>query len=95
MNIYVGNLSHEVKEEDLRTTFEPYGEVSSVKLIKDMFSGISKGFAFIEMPGKEHAKNAMDELNGKDLKGRPMRVNEARPRRDNRRQGNRGGGRRY
>ena len=95
MNIYVGNLSHEVKEADLKTAFEAFGEVSSVKLIKDMFSGISKGFGFVEMLGTEHAKNAMKELNGKDLNGRPMRVNEARPPRNNRRQGKRDGGRRY
>jgi RNA recognition motif-containing protein len=92
MNIYVGNLSHEVTEEDLKTSFEAYGEVAKVKIIKDMFSGFSKGFAFVEMPGKEHSQKAMASLNGKDMKGKLIRVNEARPRRDSHR---RGGNRRY
>lgn len=92
MNIYVGNLSQDVTEEDLKTAFQAYGEVASVKIIKDMFSGFSKGFAFVEMPGKEHSQTAMTELDGKDMKGKPMRVNEARPRRDPRRRGGGGGG---
>lgn len=85
MNIYVGNLATDVTEDDLKKAFEAFGEVSSVKIIKDMFSGFSKGFGFIEMPGKQQAQKAMDELNGHDLKGKPMRVNEARPPRDQRR----------
>jgi RNA recognition motif-containing protein len=94
MNIYVGNLAQEVTEEDLKTAFGAYGEVYSVKIIKDMFSGFSKGFAFVEMPAKEHSKTAMAELDGKDMKGKPLRVNEARPQKDNRRRGGGGRGRR-
>ncbi len=80
MNMYVGNLADEVTEDDLKEAFLAFGEVKSVKLIKDMFSGQSKGFAFVEMPGKNHSQTAMTELNGKDLKGKPLRINEARPR---------------
>ena len=90
MNIYVGNLAQEVTEEDLKTAFEAFGEVYSVKIIKDMFSGMSKGFAFVEMPAKVHSQNAMTELDGKDMKGKPLRVNEAKPQKDNRRRGGRG-----
>ncbi|MFC2083707.1 RNA recognition motif domain-containing protein [Bacteroidota bacterium] len=85
MNIYVGNLASEVTEDDLKTAFKAFGDVRSVKIIKDMFSGVSKGFGFVEMPGKVHAQTAMTELNGKDLKGKLMVVNEARPSRDQRR----------
>ena len=93
MNIYVGNLAGEVTEDDLKEAFLAFGEVKSVKLIKDMFSGESKGFAFVEMPGKNHSQTAITELNGKDLKGKPLRVNEARPRPE--RRGGRGGRRGY
>ncbi len=93
MNIYVGNLASEVTEDDLKEAFLAFGEVKSVKLIKDMFSGQSKGFAFVEMPGKNHSQTAMTELNGKDLKGKSLRVNEARPRPE--RRGGRGGRRGY
>ena len=93
MNIYVGNLSQEATEDDIKEAFLAFGEVSSVKLIKDMFSGFSKGFAFVEMPSKKQGQQAMDELNGKDLKGKPLRVNEARPQNQRGRGGNRGGGR--
>ena len=92
MNIYVGNLSREVTEEDLKLAFEPFGQVKSVTLIKDMFSGESKGFGFVEMPGKAEAQSAINGLNGKDLKGRPLNVNEARPRPEGRRGGGGGGG---
>lgn len=80
MNIYVGNLAHSVTESDLRTMFEKHGEVSSVHLITDRSSGQSKGFAFAEMPQKAQAEAAMAALNGTDLSGRAMTVNEARPR---------------
>lgn len=80
MNIFVGNLAAEVTEEDLKELFSSYGNISSVKVIKDMFSGTSKGFGFVEMPGQEQAKKAISELNTQDLKGKKITVNEARPR---------------
>ena len=91
MNIFVGNLSKEVSDDDLQTLFSEYGTVRSVKVIKDMFSGESKGFGFVEMPGQAEAQKAISELNTKDLKGKKITVNEARPRSDGRRGG--GGGR--
>ena len=83
MNIYVGNLSFKVEEPELSKLFEEYGEVSSVKIITDKYSGRSKGFAFVVMDNDEEAKNAINELNGKEVDGREVVVNEARPRRDN------------
>ena len=80
MNIYVGNLPYSVNEDDLRTAFEAFGAVSSAAVIMDKFSGQSKGFGFVEMPDKGEAENAINALNGSDLKGRSLRVNEARPR---------------
>jgi RNA recognition motif-containing protein len=80
MNIYVGNLSYEVNDNDLRQAFEAFGEVRSASVIKDKFSGESRGFGFVEMPNKAEADAAIRSLNGKDLKGRSMNVNEARPR---------------
>jgi RNA recognition motif-containing protein len=90
MNIYVGNLAHAVSEDELRQTFEVFGEVTEVRLIIDKLSGKSKGFGFIEMPSKEEAEKAIDEMNGKDLKERPLSVNEAKPKTD-RNSGGRGG----
>ena len=92
MNIYVGNLAYEVGEEDLRLAFEAFGQVTSASLIKDRDSGQSKGFGFVEMPSKDEAQAAIDGMNGKDLKGRSVNVNEARPRTENRNRGGRGGG---
>ncbi|MCK4396714.1 RNA-binding protein [candidate division WOR-3 bacterium] len=92
MNIYVGNLSHDVTEDDLRQTFEVFGQIASVNIIKDKFSGESRGFGFVEMPAKAEAQSAIDGLNGKDLKGRTLNVNEARPRSEKRRGGGRSGG---
>jgi RNA recognition motif-containing protein len=95
MNIYVGDLSFEVTEEDLRQAFSAFGQVESAKIIKDTYDGKSKGFGFVEMSGRAEAHSAIDGLNGKELKGRTVKVNEARPRSDGRRnRGNRGGGRR-
>ena len=95
MNIYVGNLSYEVTEEDLKEAFEVFGEVETAKVIKDNYSGRSKGFGFVEMPDKAEAESAIEGLNGKELKGRTLNVNEARPRSEGRRGGGRqGGGRR-
>ena len=94
MKIYAGNLSYEVTEEDLRQAFEPFGQVESAAIIKDKYSGQSKGFGFIEMPSKAEAQSAIDGLNGKELKGRTLNVNEARPRTEGRRgRGGGGGGR--
>ncbi|KAF0117911.1 MAG: RRM domain RNA-binding protein [bacterium] len=91
MNIFVGNLSREVKDEDLRSLFETFGEVASVNVVKDKFSGESRGFGFVEMPAKASAQSAITGLNGKELKGRTINVNEARPRSDNRSGGRSGG----
>ena len=91
MNIYVGNLVFDVSEDDLRGAFEGFGEITEVRLIMDKFSGKSKGFGFIEMPSKEEALKAIEEMNGKEFKGRDLKVNEAKPKND---RGGRGGGRR-
>lgn len=92
MNIYVGNLSREVTESELREAFEAFGEVTSASVIKDKFTGEARGFGFVEMPNKTEAEQAIAGLNGKELKGRDLNVNEARPRRDDRRGGFGGGG---
>jgi len=92
MNIYVGNLSRQVTEEDLREAFEAFGQVATVTIIKDKFSGESRGFGFVEMPAKDEGQSAITGLNGKELKGRTLNVNEARPRSEGRRGGRRGGG---
>ena len=85
MNIYIGNLSYETTEDQLRQAFESYGEVSSVNIISDRYSGKPKGFGFVEMPDDAAAKSAIDGLNNQELNGRNLNVNEARPRNDNRR----------
>jgi RNA recognition motif-containing protein len=92
MNIYVGNLSREVTEDDLRQAFEAFGQVASVSVITDKFSGESRGFGFVEMPAKAEAESAINGLNGTELKGRTLNVNEARPRTERRRSGGGGGG---
>ena len=81
MNVYVGNLSYDLSEEDLKTAFEEYGEVTSAKIVSDRYSGRSKGFGFIEMTSDDEAKAAIEGLTGKELAGRAIVVNEARPRR--------------
>ena len=80
MTMYVGNLSYNVKESDLRQVMEEYGVVESVKLITDRETRRSKGFAFVEMPESSEASNAIKELNGAEYAGRPMVVKEALPR---------------
>jgi RNA recognition motif-containing protein len=80
MNVYVGNLSYDLSEEDLKSAFEEYGEVTSAKIISDRYSGRSKGFGFIEMTSDEEGKAAIEGLTGKELGGRAVVVNEARPR---------------
>jgi cold-inducible RNA-binding protein len=80
MNIFVGNLSHEVTEEELQKAFAGFGQVASAVIIRDKSTRESKGFGFVEMPDKTGAQSAIAALNGKDLKGRTLTVNEARPR---------------
>jgi len=81
MNIYVGSLSYEVTEEDLQEAFGAYGEVVSVKVIKDQYNGRSKGFGFVEMPNRTEADAAIKGLDNSELKGRTIMVNQAKPRR--------------
>ncbi len=88
MNIYVGNLSFDVGDDDLRTEFEAFGAVESATVVKDRFTGKSRGFGFVEMNEQTEGQAAIEGLNGKDVKGRELRVNEARPREERR-----GGGR--
>jgi RNA recognition motif-containing protein len=98
MKLYVGNLSYEVADADLRDAFSAHGQVTSAEVVKDKYSGQSKGFGFVEMPSQQEANAAMQALNGTDLKGRSINVNEARPRtgdggRGGERRGGGGGGR--
>jgi len=92
LNIYIGNLSPEVSDEDLNGLFSEHGNVSSAKVIRDMYSQTSKGFGFVEMPGRTDAQKAVETLNSFELKGNKIVVNEARPKRD---RGNDGRGRRF
>ncbi len=92
MNIYVGKLSYEVTEEDLRLAFEPFGQVESATIIKDKHSGQSKGFGFVEMASKAEGQSAIYGLNGNELKGKAIKVNEARPRTESRGSGGGFGG---
>jgi RNA recognition motif-containing protein len=94
MNIYVGNLPNTATENDLRETFQAFGQVDKTAVIKDKFSGESRGFGFVEMASREEATKAISMLNGKDLKGRLLKVNEAKPKTDSQRSGG-FGGRRY
>ena len=89
MNIYVGNLSWEVTQEDLKEAFEAHGQVASANLITDKYTGKSRGFGFVEMPVEDEARAAMSALNGVDLKGRQLNVNEAKPRNNSSRNGSR------
>ena len=89
MNIYIGNLPYSISEDELRELFAAHGEVSSANIIMDRDSGRSKGFGFVEMPDKAQGEAAVNAINQTDVQGRSVRVNEARPRNDNR-----GGGRR-
>ncbi len=95
MNIYVGNLSSDVTEEDLLRAFSEFGQVESANVIKDKFSGESRGFGFVEMPTKDEANAAINGLNGKELNGQAINVNEARPRTEGRGGRGGGGGRRF
>ena len=93
MNIYVGNLSFDTTDEELKEAFQAFGQVESATVIKDKFSGQSRGFGFVEMPAKAEAEAAMKGLEGSDLNGKALKVNEARPRTE--RRGGGGGGRRF
>ena len=93
MNIYVGNLPYEVNDQDLKDIFAPFGEVDSARVVMDRDTGRAKGFGFVEMKDSEQAQAAIKGLNGKDLKGRPMTVNESKPREGGRPQGGGGAGR--
>ena len=88
MNIYVGNLSYSSSEESIRKLFEEHGEVASVKVIEDRETGRSRGFGFVEMPNDDEGRAAIAALDGKELEGRPLKINEARARTERR-----GGGR--
>ncbi len=95
MNIYVGNLAYSVTEDDLREAFASYGEISSCSLVTDKFSGQSKGFGFVEMPNNSEADSAIKGLNETSLKGRNMKVNQAKPRGERPARGSGYGGRRF
>ena len=100
MNIYVGNLSREASSDNLQEAFEAFGQVESAHVVKDRFTGESRGFGFVEMPSKKEAQAAIEGLNDKEFMGQILNVNEARPRKDHRNRGGRGrgfggGGRRY
>ena len=82
MNIYVGNLAYEVTDEDLNEAFSPFGEVTSARVIRDRFTERSRGFGFVEMSNDTEAQTAIDDVNGKEIKGRAVTVNQARPRED-------------
>ncbi len=84
MNIYVGNLSYGVTEEELKKAFDAFGQVESVRVIKDMYTGRSRGFGFVEMPSETEAQAAIKELDGSDLKGRTLKVTKARRRTEGR-----------
>ena len=91
MNIYVGNLSDDVSEENLRQAFESFGQVTSARVIKDKYTGRSRGFGFVEMLEQAQAQAANKSLNGKELLGKQMSVNEARPRTNRGSSGGQGG----
>lgn len=93
MNIFVGNLSRDATEEDLRAAFSAFGQVSKVTILKDKFTGEPRGFGFVEMPVKTEAQAAINGMNQKDLKGRALNVNEARPKTERPAGGGGGGGR--
>jgi len=93
MNIYVGNLAREVTEEQLKQAFEAFGQVGTVSIIKDKFSGESRGFGFVEMPSKDEALAAIQGLNDKEISGRAVKVNEAHERGSRDSRGGGGGGR--
>jgi RNA recognition motif-containing protein len=92
MNIYVANLNYQMTDDNLREIFEEYGEVSSAKVIIDKYSGRSRGFGFVEMPSDDDAQQAIDGLNNKEVMGKAINVNKAKPRTEERRRPGGGGG---
>ncbi len=92
MNIYVGNLSFDTQDSDLRSAFEAFGEVTTASVIQDRMTNRSRGFGFVEMPNQEEAKRAIEELDGKSLQGREIKASEAKPRESRDSGGYRGGG---
>jgi len=80
MNIFVGNLDPDATEDEIAGLFKPFGQVGSVEIVRELFTGKGKGFGFVEMPGRQHSLDAIAGLNGKEFGGRPLMVNEARPR---------------
>jgi RNA recognition motif-containing protein len=92
VNIYVGNLSRDASDSELQKAFGTFGQVQSVTIVKDKFSGQPRGFGFVDMPNSKEAQAAIDGLNGKEFMGQALTVNEARPRPDHRGGGKRGGG---
>jgi cold-inducible RNA-binding protein len=95
MKIYVGNLSRQASEDDLRQAFEAFGQVDTIAIIRDKFTGESRGFGFVEMSSADEAKAAIEGVNGQELKGRTLSVNEARPREEGGRERGQGGGGRF
>jgi RNA recognition motif-containing protein len=97
MDIYVGSLPYDVTEDDLKQAFQVFGNVESVNIVKDKFTGKSKGFGFVRISSPEEAQAAIDGLNGKEFRGRTLSVNKARPKSEGRpgNQGREGGGRRF
>ena len=91
-SIYVGNLAHEATEDELNQVFGEFGAVASVSIIKDRETGRPRGFAFVEMPDSNEATEAIKQLNLREISGRPITVNEARPKSDRPRRGGGGGG---
>lgn len=91
MNIYVGNLSYETTEDDLKTAFEPFGQVASSRVIMDRMTNRSRGFGFVEMPDASEGQTAISKMDGSEFAGRVLKVNEARPQESRRPSGNRGG----
>jgi RNA recognition motif-containing protein len=89
MNIYIGNLSRDTTEDDLKTAFETYGKIVTVNVVKNNYNGESRGFGFVEMASNDEGKAAIEGLNGKDLKGQTLKVNEAHARSDSRSRGGR------
>lgn len=92
MNIFIGSIPFKLEEKELKELFEEFGEVSSIKIISDKFTGRSKGFGFVEMENDEEAAQAIEELNGTEILGRAIVVNKAEEKKDNRRSGGGGGG---
>ena len=93
MNLYVGNLSYETRESDIQAAFAAFGKINEVRMITDRDTGRSKGFGFVDMPNDQEARAAIQGLNGKEIQGRAVTVNEARPKETNRPQGGGGQGR--